>query len=244
MPKPETLSAYYSGYYSHSDNKFTFHDAERFAHHVFNLIGCSSKRTEFHILDFGGGDGTISVGLANLLLGTGIRSVQIELVDYQELPLPDRTGAIYIGYNRSLSEMQPARYDLVLASSIIEHLPEPRPELDRLFSALAAGGVLYARTPWMAPIFQLYERFGLPFDFTYPAHVHDLGKAFWENLSSHISSDSTYSLRQSQPSPVESALGQAPFRTVAAHLMKLPGRLFRDWRFVGGWEVLFERVTN
>lgn len=242
MPKPETLSAYYSGYYSHSDKKFTFYNADRLANHIFNLIRRSAKGSKFHILDFGGGDGTISVGVAKLLQTTGTSSIQIDLVDYQELPLPDHKSAISIGYTRSLSEIQPDRYDLVLASSIIEHLPEPRPELERLFSALTRDGVLYARTPWMTPIFRLYERLGLPFDFTYPAHVHDLGRTFWENLPSHISHDSAYRLRHSRPSPVESAFGQAPFRTVAAHLMKLPCRIFRTWGFVGGWEVLFERL--
>ncbi len=242
MPKPETLSAYYSGYYSNSDKKFTFYNPDRFANHIFRLIDRSSQRPDFHILDFGGGDGTISVGVAKLLLGTGLRSGKIDLVDYQELPPPDRPRAIGIAYARSLSEILPGRYDLVLASSIIEHLPDPRPDLERLFSALASGGLFYARTPWMAPVFQLYERLRLPFDFTYPAHVHDLGRTFWENLPSHISGDSAYRLRHSQPSPVESAFRQAPLRTVAAHLMKSPCRVLRDWRFVGGWEVLFERV--
>lgn len=242
MPKPETLSAYYRGYYHNSDRKFTFYNPERFADRIFRLVARPSKRQEFRILDFGGGDGTISVGVAKRLLRAGSPSVKIDLVDYQELPPPGPASDISIRHSRSLSEIQATPYDLVLASSIIEHLPSPRPDIERLFSALAPGGNLYARTPWMAPIFRIYERLGQPFDFTYPAHVHDLGRTFWENLPGRVLRDSSYRLRHSRPSPVESAFRQDPIRTLAAHVMKSSYRLFTGWRFVGGWEVLFERA--
>jgi trans-aconitate methyltransferase len=41
------------------------------------------------------------------------------------------------------------RYDFITASEVIEHLHNPRAELDRLFSVLAPGGHLAVMTRWI-----------------------------------------------------------------------------------------------
>ena len=41
------------------------------------------------------------------------------------------------------------RYDFITASEVIEHLRNPRSELDRLFTALAPGGCLAVMTRWV-----------------------------------------------------------------------------------------------
>jgi len=41
------------------------------------------------------------------------------------------------------------RYDFITASEVIEHLHEPRAELDRLFSVLVPGGRLAVMTRWV-----------------------------------------------------------------------------------------------
>ena len=41
------------------------------------------------------------------------------------------------------------RYDFITASEVVEHLRDPRGELDRLFSVLAPGGLLGVMTRWV-----------------------------------------------------------------------------------------------
>jgi len=236
------LAAYYDGYYVHATGKITFDNPARFARHIFGFIG-RAPRSEFRILDFGGGDGALSTALTELLLPAGVRRATIDLVDREEPAPASQPLAVSIRHARALTDISEPGYDLVLASAIIEHLPEPRPDLTRLFDFLRPGGLLYARTPWMAPIFRICAPLGLPFDFTYPAHVHDLGREFWENLTTSLSLDnSRYRLRHSSPSIVETAFSQAPLRSLVAYAMKAPWRVFPGWCFIGGWEVVFERL--
>lgn len=161
----------------------------------------------------------------------------------QELQAPDHNSRISLSHRHSLAETAAGTYNLAVASSILEHVPSPQPELVGLLSALAPAGVFFARTPWIVPILQIYERVGLNFDFTYPAHVHDLGRDFWQNILARlpVANPDLYKLRHSGPSPVETTLREAPLRTAAAHSLKAIWRIFPTWRFVGGWEVLFER---
>ncbi len=79
-------------------------------------------------------------------------------------------------------------------------------------------------------------------DFTYPAHLHDLGRGFWNGILGRLALDSQYRIRHSATSIVETVFSEAPVRTVAAHALKLPSHLFPSWPFVGGWEVVFERT--
>ncbi len=244
LPKPATLAAYYGGYYANAAEKVTFDNPERFARRIFRLLGHAAQ-TDFRVLDFGGGDGSLSVTLAELLGQAGARRVTIDLVDREVPPAAARSAAVSVRHSRALEETAGARYDLVLASAIIEHLPEPREELWRLFGSLDPGGLLYARTPWMAPIFHLCGRLRLPFDFTYPAHLHDLGRDFWESLAGWLPLDRMHcALRHSSPSIVETTFSQAPLRSLAAHVLKAPCRVSRRWRFCGGWEAVFERTPR
>jgi hypothetical protein len=113
-------------------------------------------------------------------------------------------------------------------------------------SALRAGGVFYARTPCVASLFRTLQRIGLSVDFTFPAHVHDMGEGYWSNVLSLLPpAFQGYSLIWSHPSPVESSLRKDPLRTVAAHVLKAPWRIFRKhYQFVGGWEVLIRRPSE
>lgn len=241
MPSAERLDSYYAAYFTHDGEKVTFDlPPARFARHILGLM---PRFAVMHarILDFGGGDGTLSAAAAALLLARGAESVHIDVVDYQA-PSPSPGEGITISHARSTTELPEADYDLVLASSIVEHLPEPRPELQRLFSAIAPGGFFYARTPWIVPVFRLLGKAGIRGDFTYPAHLHDLGREFWERIVGCLPLEAeAYRQRHSAPSIVETGFARAPVRTLAAHLLKAPARVFPSWPFVGGWEVVFER---
>ena len=83
----------------------------------------------------------------------------------------------------------------------------------------------------------------MPFDFTYPAHVHDLGKRFWEGLTGRLGfAPGDLDLIHSRPSIVESGLQASPLRTIAAYLLKSPWYLLPNtYPYVGGWEVVYFR---
>ncbi len=250
MPKPETLAEYYRTYYSSQDAsqpKLTFFQPLRLAKHIVDLTDFPGSASAIRILDFGGGDGALAVLIAKLLLGgeDTARSVSIDLVDYSEGDSAPVEGAVSMRRLDHLNEAGSGCYDLVLASSVMEHIPEPRQILERLFQAIGAEGSFYARTPWIAPLMTAFHPLSGMFDFTYPAHVHDLGKGFWERLVGVLELDpAKYVLGTSQPSIVETGLSEAPLRTIAAYLLKAPWIRFPEiYNLVGGWEVVF-RATR
>lgn len=246
MPKPEVLERYYAGYYDQGDTpveKVTFSRPDRFARHIHRLCSPTPSSSEIRVLDFGGGDGSLSLALADRLVRSGADRVSIDLVDYAEPAQAVRPG-VTVRHARSVSDVGAGGHHIVLASAIVEHLPDPSPELLKLFSLMAPGGFFYARTPWMVPLLRIVERLGRPFDFTFPAHVHDMGRRYWEGVPRHLTVDSSrYTLVHSGPSVVETGLSDAPLRTVAAHVLKAPARVWRGWPFVGGWEVVY-RLTR
>jgi hypothetical protein len=237
MPKPEALETYYRSYLRDCSSRVTFYRPARFARHILNLAGKRWAQPVFHILDFGGGDGALSNALAELLLAgaSQARKVEIDLVDYHEAPAtPSMNTAIR--RLKSLKEASADYYELVLASAIVEHIPEPAADIQTLFAAIGANGCFYARTPWVGPLLGLLERLGIDFDFTYPAHVHDLGKPFWEHLIERVPiAKSRVRLRHSHPSIVETGFGDSPLRTLAAYVLKAPWRLLPNtYAVVGG----------
>ncbi len=133
------------------------------------------------------------------------------------------------------------QFDWVLASAIIEHIPSAKTVLHDLLSSLAPGGLFYARTPWAEPFVRLLGRLGVKFDFTYPAHLYDMGADFWDSLQEHPEF-SGFELCYAGPSIVEVTLREHFVRSVVSRLIKLPYHLFgRNWKFPGGWEVIIRR---
>lgn len=202
MPTEATLDKFYLGYYDGKEERITFAGADRFAEHILRDAPLPPGA---RILDFGGGDGALSGAIARKVGGLS------RVVDYGD-SVPGGT------------------WDLVIASAVLEHIPHPRPVLERLLAA--TGGVFYARTPWVLPLARC-----MPLDLTYPGHVHDMGQGFWDRLPDVVGWRGT--VITSQPSLVETDLRGAPLRTIAAHVLKSPTRLWRRWPLVGGWEVIW-----
>ena len=245
MPTESLLIGYYSDYYRKSSVKVAFDQPERFANHLLSLAGEYLQRDSIAVLDFGGGDGGIAHLLARLLLKRKTSHVRVTLVDYRHGTSPQYSSQIAFERFDTLSEVGEKEFDLVLASAVLEHIPDARRELLRLLSFVRSGGLFYARTPASVPIGRIFRRLGLSYDFTYPAHVHDLGQTFWERILPCLYDvDKPYELVLSRPSIVETAFRRHPFRTLAAHLCKalcyVPGS---HWSIVGGWEVLIRRTA-
>jgi len=250
LPTHEALRAYYSRYYEaaiyHNSEKVTFDEPQRFARHLLQKAKPFLQRKNLTILDFGGGDGNLSLAIAQLLLDERASHIDIALVDYNARSIRSSYQDISVVCHETLDSADAKDCDLVLASGILEHIPYPQKDFARLLVAVRPGGVFYARTPNVASLFRVLQRLGLPVDFTYPAHVHDMGEAYWSNVLSLLPSEfQDYSVIWSRPSIVETTLRKNPMRTMVAHLMKFPWRILGSrYPFLGGWEVLIARSSG
>ena len=245
MPRADVLDAYYGTYYADSDRRITFSDPHRFARHLVGALPRTAFGARMSILDFGGGDGSLSLALADRLIALErARAVDVLIVDFQA-PSTVLNPRISVRH-RSPDDERWGEHDLVLASAVLEHVPGLHALLQKLHGAMAPNGLLYARTPYVVPLVRLWPRL----DLTYPAHVHDLGSPFWlrvdETFGWHVR------VLASRPSVVASRLRDDPVRTCAAFGLKLPAhvenwlsprsRRTRLWPLVGGWEVLLRRA--
>lgn len=245
MPRTKALEKYYSHYYDNKEEKITSDIPSQIAMHIFRYaipyMGDLTGRDVF-LLDYGGGDGSISIRVAHKLLGQGSGKVNIALVDYDLSTIEVSGQRIQITRPGDLAQISDNSMDLVIASAIVEHIPEPRDVLIKLFASLKPGGIIYARTPYVRSLSRLANMVNLRFDFTYPAHVHDLGARFWNNIVDILPLQGGFRVLRSAPSIVETSFQQHFFRTLAAHILKIPGYVFRErYGLVGGWEVFIRR---
>lgn len=248
MPRPEILDEYYRAYYAGKPERLTCPNSDGLARHILRFLAAPADTAldgppapRARILDFGGGDGTVAGKVARGLLTRGPSGrVDVDLVDYEK-PRESVADGVRLRGHSSLDEVD-GRYDLVIASAVLEHVPQLNPVMRKLFGLVVPGGYFYARTPYILPLARLVKAM----DITYPAHVHDMGSQFWDRVRETFGLDAT--LVRSAPSPVETTLAAHPLRTIAAGLLKAPARLEqwlrprgrRDhwWRLVGGWEVV------
>jgi hypothetical protein len=239
MPRQETLDTYYKSYYAETDRRVTMGEPSRFARHVAQPMPELQHRSALRILDFGGGDGSLACAIVRQIRQAAGRQIpaSIDLVDY-EPPGHFAADAITIAGHRDLSEIS-GSFDLILASAILEHIPSVHATITRLIAAASTGTFMYARTPYILPFAAIFS--GL--DTTYPAHVHDMGSAFWGKFVGTFQIEAD--LIRSAPSFVETTFSQAPLRTALAHLLKSPAHVevllggrgrVPKWKWVGGWE--------
>ena len=251
MPTSEALADYYATYYAPKKIEkmganVTAGNPGRMGAHFSQWMEGRHQGQILRILDFGGGDGTVAVQAADLLSRRqpSVRRIEIMVVDYNTVPIstPLPNPAICLQYHPNWESLPAGCFDFIIASAVLEHIPEAKATLDQLLSLMRPGAAFYARTPFIVPLLKLCQRFGVRMDFTFPGHVYDLGQAFWENhFSRH--EGKRFRVLSSRPSIVESAFHDAFFRTAAAHLCKFPWLLLGSkWRYVGGWEIVVERL--
>ena len=169
----------------------------------------------------------------------------IALVDYTADTHEDSAFFSLQSYP-SLTALDTARFDVILASAVVEHVPDGYTLLRSLFDRLDDGGVFYARTPFEIPLKKVWADFSL----RYPMHVHNMGPSFWNRVPERYAFP--LELLVSQPSFVCSGFSRKKIvRTCAAYLLKMPARLEgmlrqqpKDyiWEWVGGWEALIQRL--
>lgn len=249
MPTESALAEFYEHYYyapgiKFNAKKYTFDGEARFALHLYQLLSKHTQKfpSSFSILDFGGGDGSLSYRLAEYLIAQGVASVQITVVDYYESIVTSYEPRIIISHSDKLMD-QDSQHDLVIASAVLEHLPEAKEYIRLCLKSVKENGFFYARTPFMVPLKRILALVRINLDLTYPAHVHDLGQLFWENLFSSTEFLRNHYLICSQPSIVESQFNEHFLKTLAAYCLKLPWYVFRSrYALVGGWEVFVRKA--
>lgn len=240
MPKPEILESYYAEYYSNASTRHTLDDPERFARHVLRTVPDLLGSTPLRILDFGGGDGALSIAIAKRLHSQGKSlPIAIDLVDYCE-PRDTQDSNISILPRRDLESLD-GSYGLILASAIFEHIPDAHTAIRRVIARAGKGAYMYVRTPFILPLARIIPLI----DITYPGHVHDMGSVFWGTFIDTFGIKGT--IVSSRPSLVETTFAHAPARTFLAHALKAPalceqallGRNHSPhWKLVGGWEAV------
>jgi hypothetical protein len=118
-----------------ADPKLRALDLER-AKRIYRTVTRHTTNSTLDVLDFGGGDGKLLKPFVD-------RGDRCALVDYNLRPLD---GVRKVG--DTLDDVPvDARFDVIIASHIIEHLAEPSSTVARLGTLLSDRGVIYGEVP-------------------------------------------------------------------------------------------------
>jgi SAM-dependent methyltransferase len=241
QPTSSFLSDYYGSYYAGEDRRSHI-DTTRMAKHLLTVTR-AGKLASPRLLDFGGGDGGVALEFLSKIRQSPLDAAYVAVVDYNSVRHPRPPSQTTIEHFQSLPELTSHGFNFVLASAVLEHVKDLRNVLQLLLQALAVGGRFYARTPYAIPLNQALGPLGIHFDTLFPAHIFDLGSDFWEKALSILGFSENYRLTYSRPALVETQLWSSPATTTMATLLKAPWYILGNrYRWVGGWEVVIERV--
>lgn len=240
MPTKSSLDNYYKSYYkSGTEQLITFSEPYRLARLIAKHL--IPYERSIRILDYGGGDGQISIELARLIVEQQLaESVDITVMDYvssKNFCVGDSISVQFKGQGKQIEQT----YDLAIVSAVLEHIPELNQTMNDVWKHLVPGGIFYARTPFMVPFAKIIP--GL--DLTYPAHVHDLGHSFWKTAAKRYAAEEL----ASEPSIVETTFKTNFFRTTLGYLLKAPAKLCTLlslpvlWPYYGGWQVVWRKPS-
>lgn len=240
QPHLTYLSEYYQNYYSGKKNNVNA-DSNRFAKRIIT----EKKHDEtISIVDFGGGDGSVAISIAGLLIKQGVKLVNVIVVDpnFQPQTLPN--PLIKVSNVNDLSDIN-GTYDYVLASAVLEHLKTPKLHLQGLLGILKPEGLFYARTPYLFPMAKTLRKMGVNVGTQFPAHLFDMGKEFWEQIPSEDWFENEYRIIKSKPSLVEKSFAQNPINNVIGNMIKAPYKIAPDkYKTVAGWEIYISKLLK
>ena len=123
-------------------------EQERLQYLLHDLQLCKPTGERFRFLDMGAGSGTMSIGV--LLM---FEKAEGTLVDIQDrFAIPDTISVSFSDRYRfvswkSLAEIREDKFDLVISTDVLEHIPKWTESLQNLCNYLAVGGYLYIQVP-------------------------------------------------------------------------------------------------
>ena len=166
-------------------------------------------------------------------------SAHVVVVDYFDALYRKNDPLVTMERVFPLQNLKDGEFDVIIASAIIEHLPEPRNDINILFSKIVRGGYLYCRMPYAYPLFKLSRKIGMHFDMLYPGHMWDFSPEWYYRIIQYIESNEHIKIIVSRPSIAETTFKQHFFRALITHAFKMPWIIWHGWSFVGGWEAIY-----
>ncbi len=249
LPREDVLEKYYEAYYSEGE-VWTISDPEGTSRHLFRKIrrDRGPRGGPLRILDFGGGDGTIAILLGLKLVKAGqAPDAEVTLVDLNARDRPIPAGVRFRWHRRLEEVPASARFHVVIASGVLEHVHRPNELLSALLLRLEPGGFFYARTPFMIVFHRVFSFLHLPSPIPYPGHLHDMGREYWDRVLATLKLEDEFLLMSSTTASVETRLLSRRWVLAAlSYLLKAPSRipfLRGHYDFVGGWEAFIRRRT-
>ena len=123
-------------------------EQERLRYLLHDLRLCKVTGDKFRFLDMGAGSGTMSAGV--LLL---FERAEGTLVDIQDrFAFPDSVSESISGRYRfvpwsNITDISEEKFDLVISTDVLEHIPQWTKSLQELCKYLAVAGYLYIQVP-------------------------------------------------------------------------------------------------
>jgi SAM-dependent methyltransferase len=198
------------------------------------------NKKKITILDFGGGNGKLALELIALFKKRNIEAEGLVVDLYKNF---DDVSLQFLNTNEFINNN--CKFDLVLASAVLEHLPNFIEVKKKLINSVEQGGYFYARTPWDFDLSKLTKFYKVK----WPRHLYDIGGDYWNN---YFEENKNLKIVFSETSPIEiekKFFIHYYLAFILKSISKLEIRLKKlfnsksslIWKLVGGWEVLIKK---
>lgn len=247
IPTMQSLDELYDPAHYEAALSSSSYISKKLAAHIVSHFKKHKSSKPINILDFGGGNGRLCDEIRTQLRSIHPKTqVDCTVVDIFNSLIFDDIKFIDAEKFNNID----GTYDIVLASAILEHLPEPGKALPLLLNMVRANGIFYARTPFEEKLVTL----GIGYKTSWPIHLHDLGPKFWEHIIKNnedkfIALSSTTSINETSPKVNLS-------KNIIVHILKFVShvecltikRWFNYsgviWPYIGGWQVILRKKTT
>jgi SAM-dependent methyltransferase len=209
---------------------------KKLAQKIYNEL--EFKHKNIKILDYGGGNGELSKQIIELFNKNNINAESLVVDIYNSL----KGEKIYF---KSVEEFKfdKENFDIVLASAVLEHLPNFINVLENLLSKVANNGYFYCRTPWEFELSKLIKFYKIK----WPRHLYDIGGDFWVNF---FKNKNDFNIVLSETSVTEISKKNTLRYFMAQFLksiskfefyLKINKLSLPKWPFVGGWDLIVRK---
>lgn len=237
LPKETFLNELYDPKIYESNLTSDTKNTNKLAKKIFNKFNL--KKDIISILDYGGGNGNLSHELIKLFLTKNIEAKSL-VVDVHDSCKHQNIKFIHLEKFKNNTE----KFDIILASAVLEHLPDFISVTNELLDKVKVNGFFYCRTPWEYEISKVFKFNKIK----WPRHLYDIGGDYWTKF---FEKKEDYKMILNETSSTEIKKKQF-IKYVLAQLLKkisnIETAIFKNykfykpkWSFVGGWEVIVKK---